>query len=595
MDAAKTKNANSFSQAAKEDWFLSSRPLRPRHTLSIKLNNGKTYKYLASCRAKPGDQALIDFGGASSYQMGNVESIEKGAAVKGNHALLPLFTFSTTPEKADIKENIEGVKDYESVEEARWYFDLETFEGATEHFRVVDVLVQSVLNAVSVIAHPELATKDQINEAKAFLAKERPIPAIMFSKEFCNHYFNNRNNIYFLLAKCSETAFTGFYPGWKDDLKKCAFLNDPKLEELGVRVDYSGGKGEHDYVVYLYYAIEGSDELADYFSGNAEFKAFTNELVFRSALSILIRGGLVNLLKAALSVEMPIRSFYDKLIAFADEIGSTECAKLLKSVDYRSTVPAQADAPKPAADDRFKIRDGVLLEYKGNDETVSIPDNVKVIGDYVFKGNENIKKVIVPDSVTQIKKMAFYYCVELREVVLGKNISSIGAECFCECKSLTSINLDNTKMKTLNNDCFKYCSSLKSIDLGKSKITAIKKYAFYDSGLEEIILPSKLESIDEAAFAKTKVKELVIPATVKVISFDAFLFGYSGVSELKRIVFEGTEPLKFWVHKVGYDCVLACKRGSALMAMLEEQNARLADEHAKRPYDSNAPRKLEGI
>ena len=41
-------------------------------------------------------------------------------------------------------------------------------------------------------------------------------------------------------------------------------------------------------------------------------------------------------MKAALSVEMPIKGFYQKLIAFADEIGSTECSALLKSEDYDS-------------------------------------------------------------------------------------------------------------------------------------------------------------------------------------------------------------------------------------------------------------------
>ena len=74
----------------------------------------------------------------------------------------------------------------------------------------------------------------------------------------------------------------------------------------------------------------------------------TNELVFRSALSMLIRGGCVNLLKAALAVEMPIKGFYQKLIAFADEIGSTSCAVLLKSADYEHKVFEKASGVAPA-------------------------------------------------------------------------------------------------------------------------------------------------------------------------------------------------------------------------------------------------------
>jgi hypothetical protein len=57
----------------------------------------------------------------------------------------------------------------------------------------------------------------------------------------------------------------------------------------------------------------------------------------------LIRGGFLNLLKAALSVQMPIKGFYQKLIAFADEIGSTECGELLKSIDYENKVFENVD------------------------------------------------------------------------------------------------------------------------------------------------------------------------------------------------------------------------------------------------------------
>ena len=135
----------------------------------------------------------------------------------------------------------------------------------------------------------------------------------------------------------------------------------------------------------------------------------TNELVFRSALSMLIRGGCVNLLKAALAVEMPIKGFYQKLIAFADEIGSTSCAVLLKSEDYEHKVFEKASGVAPAgkkaaasggnkapaaasktADKSFKIKDAVLLEYKGQNETVIIPDGVKTIGEFAFNENKYI-------------------------------------------------------------------------------------------------------------------------------------------------------------------------------------------------------------
>ena len=363
-------------------------------------------------------------------------------------------------------------------------------------------------------------------------------------------------------------------------------------------------------MVYYLYFLNGSKKREKYFSTCEEFKAFTNELVFRSALSVLIRGGCVNLLKAALSVEMPIKGFYKKLIAFADEIGSTECSALLKSEDYENKVFEKAPAAAPSgkktaagkkapaaasikADKSFKIKDAVLLEYKGDMEVVEIPDGVKVIDEFAFYENKTIKKVVFPDSVTQIKKCAFANCENLQEVVFGKGVSSLGNSCFYACKSLSSIDFSNTKVKTLPKEAFAGSSKLKALDLGATRITAIKDAAFQHSGLKEIILPPKLETIGDSAFYGTKIAELVIPATVKEISYHAFLGMMTNRSDLQRIVFEGSAPLKFNVRSVGLDCVIVCKGGSALLELLEEQNAKLEADSVKFPGLGYAPRKLE--
>ena len=113
------------------------------------------------------------------------------------------------------------------------------------------------------------------------------------------------------------------------------------------------------------------------------------------------------------------------------------------------------------------------------------------------------------------------------------------------------------------------------------------------SALEKIILPQKLESIAEKAFTHTKISEMVIPATVKEISSDAFLGVFGGNSALKRIVFEGTDSINFWVNSVGDDCVIVCKKGSALLEMLKKQNADLEAKYKDSTHSRFVPRKLE--
>lgn len=87
----------------------------------------------------------------------------------------------------------------------------------------------------------------------------------------------------------------------------------------------------------------------------------------------------------------------------------------------------------------FVIENGVLTNYKGNSETVNIPDGVTEIGEKCFSGNEKIKYVNMPDTVTLIGFSAFSNCKNLVHVKLSGNIKEIYGGAFIGCKSLTSV------------------------------------------------------------------------------------------------------------------------------------------------------------
>ena len=59
----------------------------------------------------------------------------------------------------------------------------------------------------------------------------------------------------------------------------------------------------------------------------------------------------------------------------------------------------------------FVIEDGVLIEYKGQDDNIIIPDGVTVIGSGAFK-NRAIKGITIPESVITIEDIAFIGCVK---------------------------------------------------------------------------------------------------------------------------------------------------------------------------------------
>ena len=67
--------------------------------------------------------------------------------------------------------------------------------------------------------------------------------------------------------------------------------------------------------------------------------------------------------------------------------------------------------------EEFVIKKGVLVEYNGTDEVVTVPEGVRVIGERVFQPNfemdgelelERLKKVIIPETVWAIDKNAFF-------------------------------------------------------------------------------------------------------------------------------------------------------------------------------------------
>lgn len=548
MDREKTINAMSFEDAANKKWYLSMKPASPKETLEVKFDDGKAYKFLGTGQVKAGDPVIIDYGGASSYKMGNIVGIEKGITIKRAHALKPLFTFTTNPGKAEIKKNLTGIVEYKEAKDFSDSFDDFYLYNNNDRFHIVDHLVGGVLNAISVVAFPDLAGDKAVTKAKLFLAEEKSVPDFIFGRDFSDMYFAAGSDIP-CAAETAENSFTGFYPGWKDHLLSC----DVWESDLG-RVEKTWDEREQAY--YLYYK-NGSKKLESIFKKSESFKKMTNELVFRSALSILIRGGFKNLLEAALSVQMPIMGFYDKLIEFAKDIGSNECYDVLKSTDYKNKTFDKVEAPAPkvsASSKDFVIDDNVLKEYKGKDEVVTIPDGIKTIDKHAFANNYTLKKVVMPDTVTAIKDAAFQWCSDLEEIVFSKKLTTIGPFAFSTNKALRSVDLSNTKVKSIRKKCFIACENL-----------------------ETIKLPETVKSIEDSAFERTAITEFHFPASVEKIASSAF-------GAYKRIVtdlyFEGTNAIDFSSRAFsgginGESARIYCKKDSELWKMFEVQREQM--------------------
>ncbi len=95
--------------------------------------------------------------------------------------------------------------------------------------------------------------------------------------------------------------------------------------------------------------------------------------------------------------------------------------------------------------------------------TIDIPDTVKYISEYAFRGTQ-ITEVVIPDGVEAIEDNTFYGCWNLEKVTLPDTITYIGDYAFASCDNLSSFSIPE-------------------------KVTYIGNYAFAYSGISEIVLP----------------------------------------------------------------------------------------------------------
>ena len=242
----------------------------------------------------------------------------------------------------------------------------------------------------------------------------------------------------------------------------------------------------------------------------------------------------------------------------------------------------------------FRIKNGVLIKYKGNAKYAVIPSSVTSIGEWAFFKCSSLTSITIPDSVTSIGELAFGGCSSLTSIIIPDSVTSIGYEAFAYCSALTSITVDsNNKVYRSENNCiierktntlvagcknsvisssvtsigdlaFCGCNSLTSISIPAS-VTSIGEWAFsYCSALTSItvdsnnkvyrsennciierktntlvagcknsVIPSSVTSIGEEAFAGcSALTSVAIPASVTSIGDSAF----DGCESLSSIV-----------------------------------------------------------
>ncbi len=197
----------------------------------------------------------------------------------------------------------------------------------------------------------------------------------------------------------------------------------------------------------------------------------------------------------------------------------------------------------------LSIDDGVLLRCKDGSSVISVPDDVRVIGNGAFKNCEKLEVLDLGESVESMLTEACRGCKRLKSLTLPKNLRYVGESAFRDCTSLVSLSVQNDDIE-LGERAFENCATLEVIHLANG-ISEIYGGVFNScKALEKITLPSELTVLGESSFADcVSLREIDIPANVTKI--DDMVF--NGCLRLEHV------DMKDKITKIGKYAFKDCK------------------------------------
>ena len=169
-------------------------------------------------------------------------------------------------------------------------------------------------------------------------------------------------------------------------------------------------------------------------------------------------------------------------------------------------------------------------------KSVTLPDTIKVIGDYALTRCAALTTIDWPASLTTIGSDAFAGS-GLIEAVLPNTVTKVGTGAFRYCKELVTFRA-NDNITEIPNRFMQDCPNLTDVYLGKVKSLGSEAFAECSS-LVSIDLPETLQTIGDRAFQScTALEGIEIPAAVQKIGFNAF----AQCNALRAVYFQGSAP-----------------------------------------------------
>ncbi len=190
----------------------------------------------------------------------------------------------------------------------------------------------------------------------------------------------------------------------------------------------------------------------------------------------------------------------------------------------------------------FEIENGILKHCITDETEIVIPENVRTVGNHVFKGNRKIKKITLPGSVKIIAEEAFKGCTALTKINLPDGLAEIGDDAFKGCKSLVEIMFPSSLIK-IGDYAFHRCHSLRAANLPES-VTSLGGCAFlYCDGMETVSVGG-IKRLRRQTFANcTSLREITLNSVLETDNLGDDIF--TGCVNIKKISLTDGQTFEF--------------------------------------------------
>ena len=298
---------NKMDDACQKDWCVSPVPSKVQQ-VNLRLNSGRSYDYLCRYSANPEAVAIVGWSfpeltgdhvekSANTGAMGQVCEISPTITIKRSRAVEIDYVINANP----VKKNLTQCVKYLNMDGSSYRKTMQLDKELTP-IRPISYHIRRILAAASIIAHPKFVTEDDITLAKSVIAEPKFIDAKM-------------RGLTAVIPEDIGIALSDIHIS--DDSVISVF--EQISNELNHNSNWRPAKGE----------LHGISNIVGEFAGLETVSAFVNKYAHFGAVSIMVRGGFINLLEAYLSVNPPIEDYRAEMRKVLDGVGYREAYDLL--------------------------------------------------------------------------------------------------------------------------------------------------------------------------------------------------------------------------------------------------------------------------